>query len=80
MAGILGALVSWLYFFHLSGYGGEMVVGPELYLLQFALGFRLLPLCPFRFSRSPPQMKRSVSFFQKLKNCEIEETIFIELS
>ena len=30
VASILAALVSWVYFFHLSGYGGEYFVGPGI--------------------------------------------------
>ena len=30
IASILAALVSWAYFFHLSGYGGEYFVGPGI--------------------------------------------------
>ena len=67
VAGILGALVSWLYFFHLSGYGGEMVVGPGIIPAAVCFGVSTVALVSVSLFTKPPSNETIRKFFPEVE-------------
>jgi SSS family solute:Na+ symporter len=63
VASILAALVSWLYFFHLSGYGGEMVVGPGIIPAAVCFGIAAVAMVIVSLITTPPSKQTLEKFF-----------------
>ena len=63
VASILAALTSWLYFFHLSGYGGEMVVGPGIIPAAVCFGFAAVAMVIVSLITKPPSKETLQKFF-----------------
>jgi SSS family solute:Na+ symporter len=62
-ASIIAALISWLYFFHLSGYGGELVVGPGIIPAAVCFGVAAIVLVLVSLLTKPPTEKTIQKFF-----------------
>ena len=66
VASILAALVSWVYFFHLSGYGGEYFVGPGIVPAAICFLVASVALVVVSFMTDPPSKETLKKFFPKL--------------
>ena len=66
VASILAALVSWVYFFHLSGYGGEYFVGPGIVPAAICFLFASVALVVVSLMTDPPSKETLKKFFPKL--------------
>ena len=66
VASILAALVSWAYFFHLSGYGGEYFVGPGIVPAAICFFAATIALVVVSLATRPPSEKTLKKFFPKL--------------
>ncbi len=67
IASILAALLSWLYFFHLSGYGGEMVIGPGIIPAAVCFMVAAIAMILVSFLTKPPSQDTIDKFFPKMK-------------
>ena len=65
-ASILSALISWLYFFHLSGYGGEMVIGPGIIPAAICFIVAAVAMVVVSYLTSPPSKQTIEKFFPKV--------------
>ena len=63
VASILSALISWLYFFHLSGYGGEMVIGPGIIPAAVCFGAAAVAMVIVSLMTKPPSKQTLEKFF-----------------
>ena len=63
VASILAALISWLYFFHLSGYGGEMVIGPGIIPAAVCFGVAAVAMVIVSLVTKPPSKQTLDKFF-----------------
>ena len=63
VASILAALISWLYFFHLSGYGGEMVIGPGIIPAAVCFGVAAVAMVIVSLMTKPPSKQTLDKFF-----------------
>ena len=66
VASILAALVSWAYFFHLSGYGGEYFVGPGIVPAAICFFAATVALVVVSLATKPPSQETLKKFFPKL--------------
>ena len=66
VASILAALVSWAYFFHLSGYGGEYFVGPGIVPAAICFFAATIALVVVSLATKPPSQETLKKFFPKL--------------
>lgn len=62
-ASIIAALVTWVYFFHLSGYGGEMVIGPGIIPAAVCFGAAALAMIIVSLMTKPPSEETLQKFF-----------------
>ena len=78
IASIVAAVITWLYYFHLSGYGGEYMVGPELFSSNlfrcFSSCFGCVHFLPAPIRSNPRK------FFPNRVNCELLKLRFTDLS
>ncbi len=63
VASILAALISWSYFFHLSGYGGEMVVGPGIIPAAICFALATFAMIFVSLITKPPSKDTVEKFF-----------------
>ena len=66
VASILAAFASWVYFFHLSGYGGEYVVGPGIVPAAICFFVASIALVAVSLMTDPPSKETLKKFFPKL--------------
>ncbi len=66
-ASIIAALVTWVYFFHLSGYGGEMVIGPGIIPAAVCFGAAALAMIIVSLITKPPSEETLQKFFPQVK-------------
>jgi SSS family solute:Na+ symporter len=66
IASILSALVSWAYFFHLSGYGGEYFIGPGIVPAAICFGVASIALVVVSLFTEPPSKDTLKKFFPSL--------------
>ncbi len=66
VASILGASVTWVYFFHLSGYGGEYFVGPGIVPAAICFLVASVALVVVSLMTDPPSRETLKKFFPKL--------------
>ena len=66
VASILGASVTWLYFFYLSGYGGEYFVGPGIVPAAICFFVASVALVVVSLMTDPPSRETLKKFFPKL--------------
>jgi SSS family solute:Na+ symporter len=65
-ASILSALISWSYFFHLSGYGGEMFIGPGIIPAAICFIVAAVSMVVFSYLTNPPSKQTIEKFFPKV--------------
>ena len=65
IASIIAALVTWLYYFHQSGYGGEYMVGPGIVPAAICFGASAFVLVIVSFFTEPPSKETLDKFFPK---------------
>ena len=63
VASVLSALLSWLYFFHLSGYGGEMVIGPGIIPAAVCFMVATIAMIGVSLLTKPPSEETLKKFF-----------------
>ena len=63
VASVLYALLSWLYFFHLSGYGGEMVIGPGIIPAAVCFMVATIAMIGVSLVTKPPSEETLKKFF-----------------
>ena len=59
----MAALVTWVYFFHLSEYGGEMVIGPGIIPAAVCFGAAALAMIIVSLMTKPPSKETLQKFF-----------------
>ena len=62
-AGIIAAMVAWLYYFHQSGYGGEYVVGPGIVPAAICFVASAVALVAVSLATKPPSNETIDKFF-----------------
>ena len=65
IASIIAALLTWIYYFHESGYGGEYMVGPGIVPAAICFGVSALVLIVVSLFTEPPSEKTLDKFFPK---------------
>tara|TARA_B100000035_G_scaffold89720_1_gene75645 strand:- start:5058 stop:6767 length:1710 start_codon:yes stop_codon:yes gene_type:complete len=65
IASIIAALLSWLYYFHESGYGGEYMVGPGIVPAAICFGASAVVLMAVSLFTKPPSKETLDKFFPK---------------
>ena len=65
IASIIAALLSWLYYFHESGYGGEYMVGPGIVPAAICFGASAVVLIAVSLFTKPPSKETLDKFFPK---------------
>ena len=63
IASIIAALVTWLYYFHESGYGGEYMVGPGIVPAAICFGASAVVLVLVSLFTKPPSKETLDKFF-----------------
>ena len=63
IASIIAALVTWLYYFHESGYGGEYMVGPGIVPAAICFGASAAALVVVSLFTEPPSKETLDKFF-----------------
>ena len=63
IASIIAALVTWLYYFHESGYGGEFMVGPGIVPAAICFAASAVVLILVSLSTEPPSEETLEKFF-----------------
>jgi len=63
IASIIAALVTWLYYFHESGYGGEYMVGPGIVPAAICFGASAVVLVLVSIFTEPPSKETLDKFF-----------------
>ena len=66
-ASIIAALISWLYFFHLSGYGGELVIGPGIIPAAVCFAVAAIAMVLVSLLTKPPTKETLQKFFPSAK-------------
>jgi len=66
IASILAASATWVYFFHLSGYGGEYFVGPGIVPAAICFLVASVALVVVSLMTEPPSKETLKKFFPKL--------------
>ena len=66
-ASIIAALISWLYFFHLSGYGGELVIGPGIIPAAVCFAVAAIAMVLVSLLTKPPTEETLQKFFPSAK-------------
>ena len=66
-ASIIAALISWLYFFHLSGYGGELVIGPGIIPAAICFAVAAIAMVLVSLLTKPPTEETLQKFFPSAK-------------
>ena len=65
IASILAAVVTWLYYFHQSGYGGEYMIGPGIVPAAICFLAAAITLVVVSLFTKPPSEKTLEKFFPK---------------
>jgi SSS family solute:Na+ symporter len=65
IASIIAALLTWLYYFHESGYGGEYMVGPGIVPAAICFGASAIVLIAVSLFTKPPSKETLDKFFPK---------------
>jgi SSS family solute:Na+ symporter len=65
IASIIAALLTWLYYFHESGYGGEYMVGPGIVPAAICFGASAIVLIAVSLITKPPSEETLDKFFPK---------------
>ena len=65
IASIIAALLTWLYYFHESGYGGEYMVGPGIVPAAICFGASAVVLITVSLFTKPPSKETLDKFFPK---------------
>lgn len=65
IASIIAALLTWLYYFHESGYGGEYMVGPGIVPAAICFGASAIVLIAVSLFTKPPSEEALDKFFPK---------------
>lgn len=65
IASIIAALLTWLYYFHESGYGGEYMVGPGIVPAAICFGASAIVLLAVSLFTKPPSEETLDKFFPK---------------
>ncbi|MEC8243894.1 MAG: sodium:solute symporter family protein [Verrucomicrobiota bacterium] len=65
IASIIAALLTWLYYFHESGYGGEYMVGPGIVPAAICFGVSAVVLTAVSLFTKPPSEETLDKFFPK---------------
>ncbi len=65
IASIIAALLTWLYYFHESGYGGEYMVGPGIVPAAICFGASAIVLIAVSLFTKPPSEETLDKFFPK---------------
>ena len=65
IASIIAALLTWLYYFHESGYGGEYMVGPGIVPAAICFGVSAVVLIAVSLFTKPPSQETLDKFFPK---------------
>ena len=65
IASIIAALLTWLYYFHESGYGGEYMVGPGIVPAAICFGASAIVLIAVSLFTKPPTEETLDKFFPK---------------
>lgn len=65
IASIIAALLTWLYYFHESGYGGEYMVGPGIVPAAICFGASAIVLIVVSLFTKPPSEETLDKFFPK---------------
>ncbi len=65
IASIIAALLTWLYYFHESGYGGEYMVGPGIVPAAICFGVSAVVLIAISLFTKPPSEETLDKFFPK---------------
>ena len=65
IASIIAALVTWLYYFHESGYGGEYMVGPGIVPAAICFAASAIVLVVVSLLTEPPSKETLDKFFPK---------------
>ncbi|MBL6828064.1 MAG: sodium:solute symporter family protein [Opitutales bacterium] len=65
IASIIAALLTWLYYFHKSGYGGEYMVGPGIVPAAICFGASAIVLIAVSLFTKPPSEETLDKFFPK---------------
>lgn len=65
IASIIAALLTWLYYFHESGYGGEYMVGPGIVPAAICFGASAVVLIAVSLITKPPSKETLDKFFPK---------------
>ena len=63
VASIIAALLTWLYYFHQSGYGGEYMVGPGIVPAAICFVVAALVLIVVSLFTDPPSEETLTKFF-----------------
>jgi len=63
IASVIAALVTWLYYFHESGYGGEYMVGPGIVPAAICFGASAVVLVVVSLFTEPPSKETLDKFF-----------------
>tara|TARA_B100000963_G_scaffold157794_1_gene137290 strand:+ start:9296 stop:10870 length:1575 start_codon:yes stop_codon:yes gene_type:complete len=63
MASIVGALVTWVYYFHQSGYGGEYMVGPGIVPAAICFAVSASAMVVVSLATKPPSSQTIAKFF-----------------
>ena len=79
IASIIAALLTWLYYFHESGYGGEYMVGPGIVPAAICFGASAIVLIAVSLFTKPPSEETLINFSPRRANCEFLKTSFIDL-
>ena len=65
IASILAAVVTWLYYFHQSGYGGEYMIGPGIVPAAICFFAAAITLVVVSLFTKPPSEKTIEKIFPK---------------
>ena len=63
IAGIIGAMLAWLYYFYQSGYGGEYFVGPGIVPAAICFAVSAVALVAVSLGTKPPSKETLDKFF-----------------
>ena len=66
VASILAAVLTWMYYFHLSGYGGEYFVGPGIVPAAICFAAASVAMILVSLATSPPSPKTLGKFFPEI--------------
>ena len=66
VASILAAVLTWMYYFHLSGYGGEYFVGPGIVPAAICFAAASVAMIVVSLVTTPPSQKTLGKFFPEI--------------